>query len=233
MKERVFRCFSQNLFHLVFITFIYMILTYGLSYVIGVIPIVGSFASLFLTQVALIIYLKFFISIFRKKNESSFTKRIKNTFGEIKECFLKVLGVSLVRLVINTIGILIIGGTILFNVLSTNNGLSSVILTILVVTLLFFSVNFISDLCLGFTLYMAVDNDYNSKSVKDTFIDGFKMMKGYRLKFIWLRIVSFALNFLGSLLLGIGVLFSRSYTELLFIDLYERAKIDYLKKEDE
>lgn len=231
MYRKSFDYLKSNFSDFILITLAYMIIVSGISYFVGIfIPIIGTLISVILTQISITCYNRFLMNAMDKENDNiSFSSRLKSVMTNLKSPFFKVCAVSLVRVVLNSLVTLFFGAGVLLSVFSSNLDIMSIIFRVLALLLILVITNIISDMFIGLTLYLALDEDYNSKSLKSTFVDGFKMMKGYRVKFIGIKIIASILNFLGTLLLGVGVLITMPLTSMATIELYNESKKNYFK----
>lgn len=222
--KRATKTLNSNLWSLMSIYLIFSIVVYLLSKI----PIIG----ILLATLPSFILIKILLKSIRGEY-MSFSDLLNL---EIKN-YLKFLGFTLSSMILIVIPLLIILALFFFLSLFLSFNLSSieyllfeesvigswviVILLVLIIPLLFM----LYSLLFGFTAYTCVDEDFSNLNFLDTIEYSFRILKGCRLKYILIFIIS-ALSFIivTPLTLGLGLLYLLPLITLAFISLYEYGK---------
>lgn len=224
-----FEQFKKHIFSLSLVTFVYF-LTVGLSSLIfnGLVPIIGPFLHMTVLMIAMSIYIRIFMQIVNGKDSIVFndaTQEVISVAGKmfllnfIKGILLAIVAIPCI--VLNIVKLLACEPNSFDSIIGVFMSTFGIILVILIISI-------VMELILGFVNFVIVDNDFISMSFKDAIINGIKMMKGYRCRFIGIQIINTFLVFVGFLMLGVGIFFTSSLSFLLTLNLYKEAKDAYL-----
>lgn len=230
--NKSFEQFKNNALHLALVNLLYSI-TIAITYILlnCLIPIVGPILYLAVFMVSTSIYLRILMQVVNNKTPIS--------FDDAKQGILPVAGrmflLNLVKGLVLTIVAIPCVFLNMFNIVSLINqdadGFQTIIKmfvllggTIFVIVI----VSIVLELILGFVNLLISDKDFAHMSFKDSVINGVKMMKGYRCRFVFIQIINVFLVFIGFLMLGVGFFFTSPLSTLLILNLYKEAKDSYL-----
>lgn len=220
--------FKENAFSLAVITFLYMLVVIGSNAVLNIfIPIIGSFLSMLVIIASMCVYIRLLMQVANKKQAISIEDSLQNLWKP--SCNLLLLNIlkSIIIFLISIPIVFVSTGSMFIDVFEGTIDLSNIIsifISVFGIIFLIFLVGLIMELILAFVTYMIADKDFNSKSFKYVFLEGIKMMKGYRIKFVLIQIVTILLCILGLICFGVGILFAVPLGNLMLINLYIEAK---------
>lgn len=229
--DKSFEQFKQNAFKLAGFTLLYFMVSMIFSLVLSFIPIVGALIYNILFIISLVFYIRIYMQIVNGKSSLCFNMASENilpaSWNLIILTFIKGLLLSIAIIPCAIVSILTFV-TVSDSYYSDTESLATFLVIAIFMFLIILLVAFVVELMLGFVSFVIIDKDFSQMSFKDAFSNGFKIMKGYRLKFILVQLVNGILFIIGILMLGVGVLFTSALSTLITLNLYKDAKEKYI-----
>lgn len=230
--NKSFEQFKKNAFQLAGVNLAYFIVAILIGLSLNFfIPIIGQFLYSVIFLISAVVYLRIFMQITNGESSICLNKTYENLLpvsGKlilldiIKGIILAIVAIP--SFMINIYILFSSNESFYYDIDSISMYLGVVLFTLLIMI----AVIIIMELILGFVGFSIIDEDFSQMSFKDILVNGFKMMKGYRLKFILIQLVSAFLVLIGILMLGVGVLFTATLSNLLVLNLYKEAKESYI-----
>lgn len=231
MFNNAIKLYKPHAFKLAGITLLYSIISLFMQIVMQFVPIVGPIAYNVLFLIGLISYIRLFMQIINNQENIN----IDDSFNNIKPSSLKFIGLTFIKAIVLCfmLFLYVINNKELITMIMTESTynlleiFTSVMQLFIVVMFIFVIFTMIVETFIGFASFVMIDEDFVDKSFKDSIIDGYKMMKGYRLKFILVQVLSGVLHIIGLLMLGMGTLFTTPLSITIMLNLYNEAKENY------
>lgn len=229
--DKSFEQFKQNAFKLAGFTLLYFMVLMVFSLVLSFIPIIGTLIYNVLVIIGLVLYVRVHMQITNGESSLCFNKASENIFPSswnlIILNFIKGLFLLIVIIPCAIISAIIFA-TVSDSYYYSTESMAMLLIIAIFMLLVILLVAFVIELMLGFVSFVIIDKDFSQMSFKEAFSNGFKMMKGYRIKFIIVQLVNGILFFVGILMLGVGVLFTSALSTLIMLNLYKEAKEKYI-----
>lgn len=229
--DKSFEQFKQNAFKLAGFTLLYFMVLMTVCLVLSFIPVVGTLIYNILVIIGSVFYIRIYMQIVNGESTLCFDMASENmlhaSWNLIILTFVK--GLFLLIAIIPCVIISILSFvTVSDSYYSDTESLATFLVIAIFMFLIILLVAFVVELMLGFVSFVIIDKDFSQMSFKDAFSNGFKMMKGYRLKFVLVQLVNGILFVIGILMLGVGVLFTSALSTLITLNLYKDAKEKYI-----
>lgn len=227
--KKSFNQFKNNALNLIGGTLIYVISVALLSSLAGItIPFIGFIVSFAVDAIATCLYIRFLIKIVDGESDISIEDYLNNCFKNVKYSIAKVMFVKAVKSTLTFILVAVFVATTIYQITAYAFGIFPLIASIASMLGFLLLMNLIIDLMLAFTVYVAVDDDFESKTLRETLKDGIKMMNGYRFKYILAKIAYLILLGFGAMFFGIGLFVSIPLGNLIILNLYLESKEKYI-----
>lgn len=230
--NKAFEQFKNNVLNLALINLLYSLTVSVSSFVLNCyVPVVGPFLHIAVLMISIPVYIRILMQVVNGETSTSFDKAMEGIMPVAGKIFLLNF-IKGIILTLVAIPCMIFG---VFNAVSGVSyydfGLETVIRVLMSIggsILIILIVAFVLELILGFVSLLMSDKDFAQMSFKDSLVNGFKMMKGYRCRFVFIQIINVFLIFIGFLMLGVGIFFTSPLSTLLILNLYKEAKDNYL-----
>lgn len=227
MINKAVEQFKPNAFKLAGITLLFMMASMMLGVIGAIIPGIGVIVQNVLFLICTVIYVRIYMQVVNNENDLNFNSCSESLWSTSWKLILLTI-IKSVMLLIALIPIIIL--TFLSAVPIDNLSSDMSVGVIFMIVGIFVSIMLlllVLELIFGFATYTIVDEDFINNSFKESLVDGVKMMKGYRLKYVVAQLIGGLLFLAGMLMFGIGTIFTTSLANLILINLYKEAKENY------
>ena len=195
-------------------TLVFGLLTYIISFVLQLIPLIGSLASTIISPVLSFGFLVTMVKLKRDK-EISYVGFFSDGFSSFGKIW-AVIGWMIIKLLVPII--ILIVSLVIFAIAI---GTSSTILTILGVIIYIISIIYvvIKSYLYVLSYYVLLDNE--NMTGKEAVEESARLMQGHRWSYIWLQFTFIGWIFLAIFTLGIGYFWLMPYMQFATIAFYE------------
>lgn len=229
--NNAFEQFKKNAFNLALINLLYtVVVTLGSFVLNGFIPIVGPFLYLALVMVSIPVYVRILMQVVNGRTSTSIDDAMQGIAPVAGKIFLLNFLKGIISTLVAIPCIALSIGKIISMLMYDSSNFESIIgvfMSLWGAILIVIIVSLILELILGFVTMLISDEDFSRVSFKDSLVNGIKMMKGYRVRFVFIQVINVFLMFLGFLMLGVGIFFTSPLSTLLTLNLYKEAKDNY------